>query len=132
ARLCADLADALEQHGALALSLAWTSRWVALTPGDAGASGELLRRASACRGVEHLEAAVGRVMGRPAPLAELAGRLAEAIVTLGEIDAERGRMAARRAIDVFGPKSFDLRNAALELAERDGDHELAIATLERW
>ncbi len=130
--LCAQLADALEELGEGALALAWTERWAALAPGDRLAAGELLRRAIQVRDVRHLEDAIARVMGRPAPLGDLALGFADAIAALGEVQPDLGRAAARRALDVFGPRGAALRETAVALADRDRDVDLGVTALERW
>ena len=130
--LCSQLADALEALGEDELSLAWSQRWIALAPGDHVAAGELLRRAAKIKSAETIDSAIARVMGRPAPLGELALPLANAIAALGEVDAVRGRATARRALEVFGPRSQALRDVAMAIAKREGDADLATSTLERW
>src|SRR5262249_53879138 len=48
-----------------------------------------------------------------------------------ELDPSRGAALARRALDVFGPRSRELRDAVLAAADSVGDRGLAIAVLER-
>ncbi|MFX8637245.1 hypothetical protein ABTM28_21175, partial [Acinetobacter baumannii] len=49
-----------------------------------------------------------------------------------EIDRNKARQLAKRALDVLGPRSAEVRARLLEHATRASDPALAIAVRERW
>ena len=130
--LCDGLARALEALGELGLSLGWTQRWLALRPGCALATRDLIRRASAARDSARLADALAWVLAQPKPLGDMAPVLADALDVLLDLDRARGVALARRALDVFGPQVTPLRDRMIDLARRAGDMQLGVAVLERW
>ncbi len=129
---CGRLARAFDELGEPALAFAWTQRWLALRPGSADAMAELLRRAAATRDGAKVGDALGWVLAQPRPLDELAEPIADAVMSLIELDRSRARALARRALDVLGPRVPLLRARLLELSRQATDPGLAIAVLERY
>jgi tetratricopeptide (TPR) repeat protein len=129
---CFALADALDQIGETELAVGWSQRYVALHPGDRGAIELLLERSLRAGDGSRLRDALAWLIAQPQPATWATEALARALSNLARIDAERAAVVARRALDVFGPKSPALREAMLGVAERTSDHAFAAAILERW
>ncbi|MBV9948589.1 MAG: hypothetical protein JOZ69_17205, partial [Myxococcales bacterium] len=128
---CSALADALESGGDAELAAGWTQRCLALRPCDRPATERLLSRLVRARDPSRLRDALSGLLGQPQPVAWAAEPFARALAELGALDPERAAVVARRALDVFGPKSPPLRDAMLGVAERAGDRGFAVAVLER-
>ncbi len=131
AALCEALADAHDALGDSALALVWTQRWLALRPGDARAAKTLLGRVTEAGDAQRLGDALSWLLSQPQPLADLAPGLCAALLRLAEIDTARGIAMARRALDVLGPRSEELRETVLAVADSGNEPGLALALLER-
>ncbi|HEX3343544.1 MAG TPA: hypothetical protein VHS09_03180, partial [Polyangiaceae bacterium] len=129
---CAALADALDVLGETALSVGWSQRSVALRPGHREAIEKLLDRLVRSGDGGRLGDTLAWLLSQPQPVAWLGAPFARALRDLVRLDADRGAVVARRALDVFGPKIEPLRDAMLEVAERASDPGFAAAVLERW
>src|SRR5690606_23360116 len=75
--------------------------------------------------------ALGWLLAQPQPLDGFAELVARAVGRLGELDPLRAVAAARRVLDVFGPRIRILRDVVLDVANRVNDGALAVALLER-
>ncbi len=131
AALCEALAVAHEALGDPGLSLLWTQRWLALRPGDARAVRTLLGRVTESGDGQRIADALSWLLSQPQPLADLASALSAALLRLAEVDRARGSAMARRALDVLGPRSEELRQTVLAVADAGGEPGLALALLER-
>lgn len=131
AALCEALADAHEALGDPTLSLVWTQRWLALRPGDPRAVRTLLGRVTEAGDGQRIGDALSWLLSQPQPLAELAPALSAALLRLAEIDRARGTAMARRALDVLGPRSEELRQTVLAVADAGDEPGLALTLLER-
>jgi len=128
---CVALADALDARGETDLAAGWSQRGVAIRPGERGAIESLLQRLLRAEDSGRLRDALAWLLGHPQPAAWAAPPFAHALTELARLDSERASVVARRALEVFGPKSSVLREAMLAVAERTSDHAFAVAILER-
>ncbi|MBI3202286.1 MAG: hypothetical protein HYZ29_12140 [Myxococcales bacterium] len=131
AALCEALADAHDALGDPTLALVWTQRWLALRPGDTRAAKTLLGRVTEAGDAQRLGDALSWLLSQPQPLTDLAAGLSAALLRLAEIDIARGTAMARRALDVLGPRSEELRETVLAVADSGNEPGLALALLER-
>ena len=129
--LCEALAEAHEAMGDPVLSLAWTQRWLALRPGDARAARTLLGRVTESGDAARLADALSWLLSQPEPLLDMAPALCAALLRLAELDATRAAGIARRALDVLGPKSPELCDVVLGVADVAEEPGLALTVLER-
>lgn len=129
---CRALADALEALGDGDLAVAWSQRCVTLRPGDIGAVERLLDRLLRSRDAGRLADALAWLLSQPQPLADVATPFGDALRELARRDPDRAAVVARRALDVFGPKSSPVREALLDAAECAGDEAFTAAVFERW
>ncbi len=129
---CATLADALDGLGETALAVGWSQRTVALRPGHREAIEKLLDRLVRSGDGARLGDTLAWLLSQPQPASWLGVPFARALRDLVGLDADRGAVVARRALDVFGPKNEPLRDAMLHVAERASDWGFAAAVLERW
>jgi tetratricopeptide (TPR) repeat protein len=129
---CTALADALDALVEPELAVGWSQRIVALCPGDRDAIEKLLQRLLRARDGGRLGDALAWLLSQPQPAAWLAAPFARALDELANLDPDRAAVVARRALDVFGPKWADLREAMLRVAERASDKGFTAAVLERW
>ena len=128
---CFALADALDGLGEPDLAAGWSQRCAALRPGDREAIQILLDRLVRAGDASRLRDALAWFLGRPQPAGWAAPLFARALSELVRLDADRASVVARRALDVFGPKSAVLRAAMLGVAERTSDDGFTVAILER-
>ncbi len=128
---CRALAEVLEASGESPTALAWTQRWLALRPGDPAAASELLRRVTLSGSSDRLADALGWLLSQAQPMTSLVPALAAALVRLAELDKGRAGGLARRALDVVGPRTPELREAILRVADAVGERGLGIAVRER-
>lgn len=131
AQLCEALAVAHEKLGDPALALVFTQRWLTLRPGDPHAIRTLLGRVTESGDAQRIGDALSWLLSQPEPLSDLAPSLAAALLRLSELDPARGATMARRALDVLGPKSEELRSAVLAVADANQEPGLALALFER-
>lgn len=129
---CSALADALDALAEPELAVGWSQRIVALCPGDRDAIEKLLQRLLRARDGGRLGDALAWLLSQPQPAGWLAAPFARAMGELAELDPDRAAVVARRALDVFGPKWPELREAMLRVAERASDQGFTAAVLERW
>jgi len=129
---CAALAAALDAIGETALSVGWSQRTVALRPGHREGIELLLDRLVRSGDGGRLGDTLAWLLSQPQPTSWLGVPFARALRDLVRLDADRGAVVARRALDVFGPKVEPLRDAMLDVAERASDAGFAAAVLERW
>jgi hypothetical protein len=128
---CAALARALEAMGEHGYAVAWSQRLVALRPGDASALEQLIARILRARDPSRLGDTLSWTLSQPLP-ADMAGALtARALRELAQLDGDRAAVIARRALEVYGPRRADVRDALIEMADRAGDDAFAAAVLER-
>ncbi|MFO7179427.1 MAG: hypothetical protein DIU78_012075 [Pseudomonadota bacterium] len=132
ASLCQALADTYERLGDAELALAFSQRRVAIRAGDVAAACDRLERACRTGDGARLADTLSWLLAQPLPMAELARPVARALRTLSRLDPPRASALARRALDISGPRSAELREVVLEVADAAGESGLAIATLERW
>ena len=132
APLCLELAQAFENAGDAASSIAWARRAVALRPGDAATVQALIDRATRLADETALADAIAWLLPQPVPARVTADRLAPALRSLGERNAPRAALLARRALDVLGPRHATLRAAIEEVADAAGDGGLRARVVERW
>ncbi len=131
AALCEALADAHDALGDPSLALVWTQRWLALRPGDVRAARTLLGRVTEAGDGQRIGDALSWLLSQPQPLSDLASPLSAALLRLAEIEPARGTAMARRALDVLGPRSEELRETVLAVADSGDEPGLALALLER-
>ncbi|MFO0565900.1 MAG: hypothetical protein U0263_09575 [Polyangiaceae bacterium] len=131
AQLREALAVAHEKLGDPALALVFTQRWLTLRPGDPHAIRTLLGRVTESGDAQRIGDALSWLLSQPEPLSDLAPSLAAALLRLSELDPARGATMARRALDVLGPKSEELRSAVLAVADANQEPGLALALFER-
>ena len=131
AALCEALAVAHEALGDPGLSLFWTQRWLTLRPGDPAAVRSLLGRVTESGDGQRIGDALSWLLSQPQPLGELASPLAAALLRLAEVDRARGTAMARRALDVLGPRSEELRQTVLSIADAGAEPGLGLALQER-
>lgn len=131
ARLCRELAETHDALGEPAPALAWTQRWLALRPGDPEAASALLDRVTAHGEPGRIADALAWLFSQPQPLNYLAPKLESALCRLADLDPARGGALARRALDVFGPRLDEVRDALLAVADSVGEPSIAIAVIER-
>ncbi len=129
---CTALADALDALVEPELAVGWSQRVVALCPGERDAIEKLLQRLLRARDGGRLGDALAWLLSQPQPASWLAAPFARALDELAKLDPDRAAIVARRALDVFGPKWPDLREAMLRVAERASDQGFTAAVLERW
>ncbi|HEY8076752.1 MAG TPA: hypothetical protein VIF62_21650, partial [Labilithrix sp.] len=133
AALCARLADAYEELGDAAASIAWARRVVALRPGDTSAVKSLVDRAmrlpqtakrkserppgdagtrrSDIPAADALGDALVWIIPQPRPARATVELIVPALLALAERDPGRASDVARRALDVLGPRHAALRDA---------------------
>lgn len=131
ASLCEALADAYGQAGDALLAIAWTQRFIALRPGSLDGVRQLLARAASLSDAGRLADVLGWTFSQALPLAPLVPRIAAVLRRLRELDVERAAAVGRRALDVFGPRSAELRDEILALSAAARQPGLAIAWCER-
>ncbi|MBL8740628.1 MAG: hypothetical protein JNK04_06035, partial [Myxococcales bacterium] len=129
--LCDALARSLESIGEHDLAFAWTQRWLGLSPGDRRAIAEFLRRCQLGTDPARIAEALNWVLAQPDPPDGRITLFLDALVLLFGLDKALGGQVARRALDVFGPGSAELRERLGALADEHSDAGLAIALLER-
>jgi tetratricopeptide (TPR) repeat protein len=129
---CLALADALQVLGRREPAVVWTQRHATLRPGDRKAVNTLLDRVLATGDAGHLVHALTWLLSQPLPLDFVGVKFSVGMRELARVDIGRAVVLARRALDVFGPKSSTLRDAMLEVAHRAHDDAFAAAVLERW
>jgi tetratricopeptide (TPR) repeat protein len=129
---CFALADTFDALGETELAAGWSQRCVALRPGDRDAIKLLLSRLLRAGDGSRLRDALAWLLSQPQPASWAADLFADALSELGRLDADRAAVVARRALDVFGPKSSALRDAMLGVAEGASDHAFTVSILERW
>src|SRR5690606_7242320 len=130
ASLCEALADAYGQAGDALLAIAWTQRFIALRPGSLDGVRQLLERAASLSDAGRLADVLGWTFSQALPLAPLVPRIAAVLRRLRELDVERAAAGGRRALDVFGPRSAELRDEILALSAAARTPGLAIAWCE--
>jgi tetratricopeptide (TPR) repeat protein len=129
---CTALADAFDAIGQIDRAVAWSQRCVAMRPGDIGAIERLLDRLLRSGDGGRLADALAWLLSQPQPLGDVAAPFGRSLRELSRIDADRAAIVARRALDVFGPKSAHVRDALLDAASRAGDEAFVAAVFERW
>jgi tetratricopeptide (TPR) repeat protein len=129
---CHALADALDALGEGQLAVAWTQRSVALKPGNLDSIQKLLDRLLRIDDAPRLCDALSWLLSQPLPFAWVGNAFTHALRELVRLDPDRAVVLARRALDVFGPKSAPLRQALLEVAAKASDNAFSAAVLERW
>ncbi|HLK35462.1 MAG TPA: hypothetical protein VKU41_01835, partial [Polyangiaceae bacterium] len=129
---CFALGEALDALGEPNLAVAWSQRCVALRPGDPGVIEQLLERLLRAGDADRIGDALAWLLSQPLPFSWLAGPFAAALTVLAGADVDRAAVVARRALDVFGPKSAPLREAMLEVARKASDDGFAASIFERW
>jgi tetratricopeptide (TPR) repeat protein len=129
---CSAMADALQVLGRREQAVVWTLRNVTLRPGDRQAVETLLDRVLACGDAGHLVDLLTWLLAQPLPLDFIGVKFSLGLRELARVDVGRAVVLARRALDVFGPKSSTLRDAMLDVAHRARDDAFAAAVLERW
>jgi tetratricopeptide (TPR) repeat protein len=129
---CRALADALDKSGQAKVAIGWTQRYLALKPGDVGAVEQLLERLVRIHDAERLGDALAWLMSQPLPMPQIDGLFARALDELSRTDSDRAVVVARRALDVFGPRSALMRDAMLAASARAYDDAFAAAIFERW
>ncbi|MGC4091230.1 MAG: hypothetical protein QM756_25805 [Polyangiaceae bacterium] len=132
AELCAALAQAYDAIEEPTLAFAFCLRRLALRPADLAATRDRLQRAIAGSDVTRLGDTLAWLLSQAEPLAELTEPTARALRMLAPLDPPRAAALARRALDVLGPRSTDIRLAALAVADVVGERGLAISAIERW
>ncbi len=129
---CVALADALEVLGERELTIAWTQRLVALRPGDRGAIERLVERLLVSGDGRRLGDAMAWLLSQPHAATWLGPLFARGLGQLSRLEFDHAAVVARRALDVFGARLPELRDAMLETAMRAGDDSFTAAILERW
>ncbi len=129
---CAVLAESSERRGALRLALTWTQRQLSLRPGNPSIARQFLRRAVLSGDGEKLADGLAWLLSQPIPTAELTEAVASSLRALSDLAPERAAEAAKRALDVIGPRSEELRQAVIDVAEARGDRSLGAQVVERW
>lgn len=129
---CFALADTLDALGETELAGGWSQRCVALRPGDRQAITTLLDRLLRAGDGSRLRDALAWLLTQPQPVSWAAEPFAHALSQLSGLDADRAAVVARRALEVFGPKSSSLRDAMLAVAQHASDDAFEVAVLERW
>ncbi|MDP9000288.1 MAG: hypothetical protein M3O46_09275, partial [Myxococcota bacterium] len=129
---CFALADTLEALGETDLASGWSQRCVGLRPGDRQAITTLLDRLLRAGDGSRLRDALAWLLTQPQPVSWAAEPFANALSSLSSLDADRAVVVARRALEVFGPKSALLRETMIGVAQRASDDSFEIAILERW
>lgn len=128
--LCDALAKSLDEIEEHDLALAWTHRWLALTPGNRRAIGELLRRCQLGTDARRISEALSWVLAQPDPPDERVGAILDALTLLFSLDRAKGGQVSRRMLDVMGPSPI-VRHRLGQLADEHDDAGLAIALVER-
>jgi cellulose synthase operon protein C len=128
---CSALANILSAIGRREQAIAWDQRYVSLRPGDWDAVEVLLDRLGS-GDAQRLGDALAWVLSQPLPLGLVVVRFSTALRELTRSDIDRAVVVARRALDVFGPRSACLREAMLEVAGDASDDAFAAVILERW
>ncbi|HVY46357.1 MAG TPA: hypothetical protein VHB21_10785, partial [Minicystis sp.] len=129
--LCQALAATFDALGEPAFALAWTQRALALRPSDRATASALLERVIEAGDARRIGDSLAWLLSQPEPLLYLVPLVTRALARLAELDPPRGGALGRRALDVFGPRSPEIREAVLHTADAVGDASLAIAMLER-
>ncbi len=120
----------LARAGEPLLSLAWARQAASLRPADAEAATRVLEAAAEVDAAR-LNEAIAWATSVPAPSALVAPALAAALRRLAALDPPAASLAARRALDVLGPRDPALLEAAVEIAQASGDPGLVASFLER-
>ncbi len=128
---CRALAETFDVLGEPGRALAWTQQALALRPGDRTVGAALLERVTAAGDASRLGDSLSWLLAQPQPLSDLVPLVSRAVCRLAELDPVRGAALARRALDVFGPRVRELRDAVLAAADSVGERGLSIAVLER-
>ena len=129
--LCRALAETFDALGEPASALAWTQRALALRPGDRATASALLERVVEAGNPARIGDSLAWLLSQPEPLLHLVPLVGHAILRLAELDPPRAAALGRSALDVFGPRIPEIREAVLRAADSVGDSGLAIAVLER-
>jgi tetratricopeptide (TPR) repeat protein len=129
---CFALADARDALGESEAAVAWCQRCVTLRPADQRALEKLLDRLVRTGDAARLGDALAWVLSQPLPLEAIVTPFARTLRDLARLDADRAAVVARRALDVFGPKSPVLRDAMIDVAGRASDVAFTAAVYERW
>ncbi|HET9932422.1 MAG TPA: tetratricopeptide repeat protein [Polyangiaceae bacterium] len=132
AELCEALASAYDAIEQQEVSFAYCLRRIALRPSDPVAAADRLTRATHSDHAARLADTLAWLLGSPQPLESLTPLLAAALRRLSTLEPPRAATLAKRALDVMGPRSSELRLAVLAVADLTGERALAITTLERW
>jgi tetratricopeptide (TPR) repeat protein len=132
AEWCGALADALDALGELALAVSWSQRTLALRPGDHACIDRLVERLARSGDSGRLADTLGWLLSQPQPSSWWTGPFANALRDLARLDVDRAAVLARRALDIFGPQSLEIRAAMLDVAAAASDDGFAAAVLERW
>ncbi|HXK19338.1 MAG TPA: hypothetical protein VNG33_16120, partial [Polyangiaceae bacterium] len=132
ASACTELANVYERLGEEILALAWTQRRIALRPGDLDAARSRLLRMRASGDGSRLADTLAWLLSQHQPLVELTEEVALTLRELAPVEPMRAGALARRALDVMGPRSTELRDAVLAVADKTGERGLGIAVIERW
>ena len=132
AELCRALARSYEALAEPLLSMAFTQRLIALRPGDLEAARARLEHVARAGDGSRLADALAWLLSQPEPLAGLSELIAIALRALAELDPGRASGLARRALDVVGPRSLEIRQSVLAVADATGEHGLGIAVIERF
>jgi hypothetical protein len=129
---CMELSSVYERLGEDILALAWTQRRIALRPGDLDAARSRLTRVRKSGDASRLADTLAWLLSQHQPLAELESEIAEVLRELSGPEPMRAGALARRALEVMGPRSTQLREAILAVADATGERGLGIAAMERW
>jgi hypothetical protein len=129
---CERLASSLAELGEHDLSLAWTQRALALRPGEEDATRALLTRALRSSSARTLVEVASWVLAQPRPLASYAAEVLAVLRRALELEPSSFSALARRVLDVYGPRSLEVRPVLMALAEQAGDLPLLVAIGERW
>lgn len=130
--LCERLASCLEELREPALCFAWTQRWLALSPIDGRAVGELLRRARAEGNDRRVASALAWVLAQPEPIVARRAAVLGLLERLYALDREQATKLSRKLLDVLGPRDPEVRASLIALSDAWGDAGLSVSTLERW
>ncbi len=128
----ASLARAMEELGESDPAVAWTQRLVTLSPGDKAKIQLLFERTLRAKEPSRVADAFAWSLSQPLPGHELAELLAPSLIALSTLDPDRAVVAARRTLDVLGPRDAGLRATLRDVAARANDAAFGAAVVERW
>jgi tetratricopeptide (TPR) repeat protein len=132
AAACTELSNVYERLGEHVLALAWTQRRIALRPGDLDAARSRLSRTRKSGDGSRVADTLAWLLSQHQPLTDFADDIAETLRELTPVEPMRASALARRSLDVVGPRSTQLRDAVLFVADNTGERGLGITVLERW